>query len=123
MTLTEQQYALAKETYNTKDWNEYETPGGMVVVNPNGLEAIVMTDGRYPTIEEGYQINDYISETETVLWGTAVIELPDSGEIVVTTVGESFTFIPGKKFSISGKCVCKVVMDQKWDSSQKHYVK
>ncbi len=79
-----------------------------------------MTDGRYPT-EEGYQINDYITETETVLWGAAITEFPDTEEIVISTVGESLALPPKKRFSISGKCVCHVVMDQKWDSSQKHY--
>ena len=123
MNEVEKQYEAAKQQFAGADWNEYETPGGKVTVNPDGLEAIVMTDGRYPTVEDGYQINDYISETETVLWGAAVIEFPDSEELIITTIGQSCTFIPKKRFSIAGKCVCKVVMDQKWESSQKHYVK
>ncbi len=122
MRTIEKKYEEIKKEYAAETWNEYDLPGGKVAVNPNGLEALVMTDGRYPTYDEGYQINDYISETEKILWGAAVIELPDTLEIIVTKEGESYTFLPKVRFSITGKCVCHVSMDQVWDSSQKHYV-
>lgn len=122
MRLIEQKYQEYKEQYGAQEWAEYGLPGGKVALNPNGLEAIVLSDGRYPSYEEGYQINDYITETETVLWGAGVIELPDEGKIIIAQANDSYSFAPKQRFSITGKCVCHVVMDQRWDSAQKHYV-
>src|SRR6185436_516066 len=120
MTFIENIYQKFKETYNAGNWSEYEIAGGKVALSPSLTEAIVYTDGRYPTILEGYQVNDTITETEKTLWGIAVIELADPFEVVTVKEGDSYSFKPGRPYSISGKCVSYITMDKPWDSKQKH---
>jgi hypothetical protein len=122
MNLIETIYAAIKAEHGATEWPEYALPGGKVVVSPCAQQAFVFTDGRYPTLDDGFHLNDRIAETEDVLWGGAVFEFTDPPEVVVARAGDSVRFPPGRPYSVSGKCVSRVRMDQPWDTTQKHFV-
>lgn len=118
----EQTYEHYKAEFGCGAWPEYEVPGGKVVVSPDGLRCLVFTDGRYPAFEEGYHVNDSITETEQILWGAAVVELAAPFELIAVGAGARISLLPGRPYSVSGKCVSMISMDRTWDSAQKHFV-
>lgn len=109
--------------HKAQKWEEHPLPGGKVKVSPDGMKAIVLQDGRYPNTEEGFQINDYITETATNLFGIMVVEFPVEGYITEVKEGSSIELGPKDPFSIAGKCICLIEMSEPWESSQKHYVR
>lgn len=119
----EEAYLAVLRDHDAGTWPEHELPGGKVRVSPDGMKAIVLQDGRYPNVSEGYQINDFITETAMNLFGVMAVEFPATGEIRNVLVGDSASFGPNLPFSISGKCICLITMSEPWQSSQKHYVK
>jgi hypothetical protein len=122
MNLIETFYAAAKAKLGADRWPEYSLPGGKVAVSPCSQQAIVFTDGRYPTLADGFHLNDHIAETEEVLWGGAVVEFTDPPELIVIRAGDTIRFPPGRPYSVSGKCVSRVCMDKPWDTTQKRFV-
>ena len=116
-----EKYQEYKKQFHAETWNEYPLPGGMVCVNSEQTEALVYMDGRYPTIEDGYQVNDFITETEEVLWGAMIVEFLDPKELIIVNAGEKISCNPKRPISMSGKCVCRVTFDQVWDGKQKSY--
>lgn len=91
-------------------------------VNDGASLAIVCTDGRYPAERDGYHLNEYITETEEVLWGAAVVEFLQPREIKVVQVGDLIALRPGRPYSISGKCVSLIHMHPSWVATQKRFV-
>jgi hypothetical protein len=122
MKQIEQQYQHYKASLDAGSWPEYDVPGGKVVVSPDGLRCLVYTDGRYPLFEDGFHVNDSITETEEILWGAAVVELAEPFELLSLAQGERLALQPGRPYSVSGKCVSLISMDRSWDGAQKRYV-
>jgi mannose-6-phosphate isomerase-like protein (cupin superfamily) len=96
-------------------------PGGEVVVNNDVTEAVVWIDGRFPTLEEGYQVNEYITETITVHHGSIIIHT--DGEKFTLGEGETFAILPNTPYAITGQAVCVDNINPPWDSTQKKYIK
>lgn len=123
MTPIEQAYEHFKAQLGAGAWPEHVVPGGKVVASPDGMRCLVWTDGRYPSWEEGYHVNDAITETEEILWGAAVIELAGPFELSSVKAGERVALMPGRPYSVGGKCVSLITMDKPWDSAQKRLVR
>ena len=122
MTPLEIAYADAKRARGAQEWPEFDVPGGKVVVSPDATLAIVYTDGRYPARDEGFHLNERITETEEVLWGAAVVEYLHPQALQVMQVGDVVRLLPGRPYSVSGKCVSLIHMDPPWDARQKSFV-
>lgn len=104
---------------NSELFDIYPTAGGEVALAKDGLTALVWTDGRYPESKNGFSINQFCTESITVLFGAVVLEIDE--KIFILKVGDQFSIEPKQKYSIAGKAVCRVDISPKWDSSQNSF--
>jgi hypothetical protein len=122
MTTVASAYQALKRRHGALAWPEFEVPGGKAAVSPDATLAIVCTDGRYPAPSQGFHLNERITETEQLLWGSALVEFLQPPEQRSVRAGDVVQLLPGRPYALSGRCVSLVHMDPPWDASQKSFI-